>query len=113
MCDSSSFSGTQFHAPHTQGWSGVSGRILLSGQPRLSSFVYFSCASDCHIPTRQTTSSQLLLCLKEVPQDSCPIVGPNTFVDVVVIDTTKGSKKFSIVKEEVDDILLTKQKSTV
>ena len=30
--------------------------------------------------------------LKEVPQDSWPIVGPNTFVDVALLDTMRGSK---------------------
>ena len=52
-------------------------------------------------------------CLKEVPQDSWPIVGPNTFVDVALIDTGKGSRKPSVVEGEVDDILQTRLKSTV
>ena len=50
--------------------------------------------------------------LKEVPQDSWPIVGPNTFVDVALLDTMRGSKA-SVVEGEVDDVLQTNVKSTV
>ena len=50
--------------------------------------------------------------LKEVPQDSWPIVGPNTFVDVALLDTMRGSKP-SVVEGEVDDVLQTNLKSTV
>ena len=50
--------------------------------------------------------------LKEVPQDSWPIVGPNTFVDVALLNTMRGSKP-SVVEGEVDDVLQTNPKSTV
>ena len=50
--------------------------------------------------------------LKEVPQDSWPIVGPNTFVDVALLDTMRGSKS-SVVEGEVDNVLQTNVKSTV
>ena len=50
--------------------------------------------------------------LKEVPQDSWPIVGPNTFVDVALLDTMRSSKP-SVVQGEVDDVLQTNVKSTV
>ena len=50
--------------------------------------------------------------LKEVPQDSWPIVGPNTFVDVALLNTMRGSKP-SVVEGEVDDVLQTNVKSTV
>ena len=50
--------------------------------------------------------------LKQVPQDSWPIVGPNTFVDVALLDTMRGSKP-SVVEGEVDDVLQTNPKSTV
>ena len=50
--------------------------------------------------------------LMEVPQDSWPIVGPNTFVDVALIDIMKGSKP-SVVKGEVDDVLHAYLKSAV
>ena len=50
--------------------------------------------------------------LKEVPQDSWPIVGPNTFVDVALLDTMRCSKP-SVVEGEVDDVLQTNLKSTV
>ena len=50
--------------------------------------------------------------LKEVPQDSWPIVGPNTFVDVALLNTMRGSKP-SVVEGEVDDVLQTNLKSTV
>ena len=50
--------------------------------------------------------------LEEVPQDSWPIVGPNTYVDVALLDTMRGSKP-SVVEGEVDDVLRTNQKSTV
>ena len=50
--------------------------------------------------------------LKEVPEDSWPIVGPNTFVDVALLDTMRGSKP-SVVEGEVDDVLQANQKSAV
>ena len=50
--------------------------------------------------------------LKEVPQDSWPIVGPNTFVDVALLDTMRVSKP-NVVEGEVDDVLQTNLKSTV
>ena len=50
--------------------------------------------------------------LKEVPQDSWPIVGPNTFVDVALLNAMRGSKP-SVVEGEVDDVLQTNLKSTV
>ena len=50
--------------------------------------------------------------LKEVPQDSWPMLGPNTFVDVALLDTMRGSKP-SVVEGEVDDVLQTNLKSTV
>ena len=49
--------------------------------------------------------------LKEVPQDSWPIVGPNTFVDVALLDTMRGSKP-SVVEREVDEVLKTNLKLT-
>ena len=49
--------------------------------------------------------------LKEVPQDSWPIVGPNTFVDVALLDTMRDSKPSAV--GEVDDVLQTNEKSTV
>ena len=50
--------------------------------------------------------------LKEVPQDSWPMLGPNTFVDVALLDTMRSSKP-SVVEGEVDDVLQTNVKSTV
>ena len=52
-------------------------------------------------------------CLTEVPQDSWPIVGPNTFVDVALLLDTKKSSKPSVVEGEVDEVLQTNLKSTV
>ena len=50
--------------------------------------------------------------MKEVPQDSWPMLGPNTFVDVALLNTMRGSKP-SVVEGEVDDVLQTNVKSTV
>ena len=50
--------------------------------------------------------------MKEVPQDSWPMLGPNTFVDVALLNTMRGSKP-SVVEGEVDDVLQKNVKSTV
>ena len=48
--------------------------------------------------------------LKEVHQDTWPMVAPNTFVDVALIDIMQESKP-NLVKDELDDILETKSRS--
>ena len=77
--------------------------------------VQFS-TSPVHVTVTFPPDKQCLLdfysSLKEVPQDSWPIVGPNTFVDVALLDTMWGSKP-SVVEGEVDDVLQTNEKATV
>ena len=113
LCDSSSFCGTHssillIHKA-SQGVQGEYHCQVNLGLVQLST-------SPVQVTVTFPPDKQRLLnlysCQKEVPQDSWPIVGPNTFVDVALIDTTKGSKKFSVVEGEVDDILQTKLKSS-
>ena len=47
-----------------------------------------------------------------VPQDSWPIAGPNTFVNVALLDTTMRGSKPSVAEGEVEDVLQTNLKST-
>ena len=114
LSDSSSFTGTQSSMLliHKAG-QGVQGEYYCQinlGSVQLST-------SPVQVTVTFPPDKQCLLnlysCLKEVPQDSWPIVGPNTFVDVALIDTRKSSRKPSVVEGEVDDILQTKKISTV
>ena len=114
LSDSSSFCGTQssmllIHKA-SQGVQGEYHCQINLGSVQLST-------SPVQVTVTFPPDKQCLLnfysCLKEVPQDSWPIVGPNTFVDVALVDTGKGSRKPNVVEGEVDDILQTKLKSTV
>ena len=110
LSDSSSFSGTHssmlFIYKSSQG--------VLSGQPRLSSVVYFSRTNDCHIPTtRQTASSQLVL-LSERSSSRLLVSQWDPIHLQMWHWLIQGRAVENLVLEgEVDDILQTKLKSTV
>ena len=113
LSDSSSFSGTHssmllIHKASQAVQGDYSCQVNL-GSVQLSTF-------PVQVTVTFSPDKQYLLdfysSLKEVPQDSWPIVGPNTFVDVALLDTMRGSKP-SVVEGEVDDVLQTNLKSTV
>ena len=113
LSDSSSFSGTHssmllIHKA-SQGVQGEYRCQVNLGSVQLST-------SPVQVTVTFPPDKQCLLnsysSLKEVPQDSWPIEGPNTFVDVALLDTMRGSKP-SVVEGEVDDVLQTNLKSTV
>ena len=113
LSDSSSFSGTHSSVllihKASQGVQGEYRCQVNLGSVQLST-------SPVQVTVTFSPDKQRLLnfysSLTEVPQDSWPIVGPNTFVDVALLDTMRGSKP-SVVEGEVDDVLQTNLKSTV
>ena len=113
LSDNSSFSGTHSSTllihKASQGVQGGYRCHVSLGSVQLSS-------SPVQVTVTFPPDKQCLLnfysSLKEVPQDSWPIVGPNTFVDVALLDTMRGSKP-SVVEGEVDDVLRTNPKLTV
>ena len=113
LSDSSSFSGTHssillIHKA-SRGVQGEYRCLVNPGSVQLST-------SPVQVTVMLPPDKQCLLdfysSLKEVPQDSWPIVGPNTFVDVALLNTMRSSKP-SVVEGEVDDVLQKNVKSTV